>query len=66
MFLFKLQVRSESHQLAKNGARSRVRTSIVGMSVIAISGVFSYHQYELGRRYLFSDMLWKIRIRVES
>jgi hypothetical protein len=33
-------VRSEiGHQLAENGARSRVRTSIVGMNVIAISDV---------------------------
>jgi len=42
---FCLQVRSEiGHQLAKNGARSCVRTSIVGMSVIATSDVIAYHQ----------------------
>ena len=66
MFLFKLQVRSESYQLAKNGARSRVRTSIVGMNVIATSDVFAYHQYELDRLFSLSDMLWNIQIRVES
>jgi hypothetical protein len=44
------QVRGEiGHQLAENGAWSRVRTSIVGMSVKAISDVFAHHQYELDR-----------------
>jgi hypothetical protein len=60
---FCLQVRSEiGHQLAKNGARSRVRTSIVGMSVIATSDVFDYHQYELDRLFSLSDRLWNIHI----
>jgi hypothetical protein len=46
------QVRSEiGHQLAENGAWSRVRTSIVGVSVIAISDVFAHHQYELDRLF---------------
>jgi hypothetical protein len=46
------QVRSEiGHQLAENGAWSRIRTSIVGMSVIAISYVFAHHQYELDRPF---------------
>jgi len=46
------RVRSEiGHQIAGNGAWSRVRTSIVGMSVIAISDVFAHHQYELDRLF---------------
>lgn len=46
------QVRGEiGHQLAENGAWSRVRTSIVGMSVKAISDVFAHHQYEFDRLF---------------